>query len=389
MNFGDDKFFATLRTVISKKRPVLLIPIFAFLLCLIIFFILLQSQKGKHLISDLKFRFGLYGFSARVPALDESIKRLISGWGVEKEDVVKASQEIKKRGRESWNHTRIEINLQRNAILPKIEKDLREEISKAGGEVYDLEWHDEDNVKGFKADIGIEPIHTHLLSIRQSPAPRIAILIDDLGWNEEIAVDILEADVPLSLAIIPKLPFSRSIAEKAREKNRDILAHIPMEPHDPKKMKQENEFLKTEMSEDDLDKRIEDYLSSIPFCMGVNNHMGSKFTEDRVVIEILLRKIKEKNLFFVDSKTSSKSIAYQLAKGMKIRTAYRNIFLDNSHDIGYIKNQIRELISVSKQRGSAIGIGHADKNTLMAIKEMTPEIKKEGIEIVPVSKLVR
>ena len=122
MSFGDNSFLEKLRRVISKKRPVLLIPILALLLCLIIFLILLQGQKGKHLISDLKFRFGLYGFSARVPALDESIRRLLSEWGVEKDDVVKISQEIKRRGRESWKQIHIEINLQRDAVLPRVEK---------------------------------------------------------------------------------------------------------------------------------------------------------------------------------------------------------------------------------------------------------------------------
>jgi polysaccharide deacetylase 2 family uncharacterized protein YibQ len=217
---------------------------------------------------------------------------------------------------------------------------------------------------------------------------KVAIIIDDLGWNKEIADELLNIDAPISFSILPHLPFSKTIAEDAGLKNRDVLLHLPMESHGYSQEDQGIKPLTDIMNKDDMEALVKDYISSIPHIVGVNNHMGSKFTESEKPVKYLMEIMKNKNLFFVDSRTTAKSLAYQTAKSNDVKTARRNVFLDNKEDEKYIKGQIEELIKSANKNGSAIGIGHPHPQTIAAIQKMVAVIKEKGIEIVPVSELV-
>ncbi|MBI5286105.1 MAG: divergent polysaccharide deacetylase family protein, partial [Deltaproteobacteria bacterium] len=127
---------------------------------------------------------------------------------------------------------------------------------------------------------------------------------------------------------------------------------------------------------------------AVPHINGVNNHMGSRFTEDDRRMRVMLEVVKERGLYFLDSKTTSHSSAYRLARGMGIRAADRQVFLDNEQDVEYIKKQVERLIEVAKDKGSAIAIGHPHPATLSALKEMVPMLKEAGVEITPLSSLV-
>lgn len=217
---------------------------------------------------------------------------------------------------------------------------------------------------------------------------KVAIIIDDLGWNKEISDALLNIDAPISFSILPHLPFSKAIAEDAGLKNRDVLLHLPMEAHGYSQEEQGIKPLTDTMNKNDMEALIKDYISSIPHIIGINNHMGSKFTENRETMKYFLKIVKSKNLFFVDSRTTAKSLAYQTAKSIGVKTASRNVFLDNKEDEEYIKAQIEILIKSAQKNGSAIGIGHPHPQTIAAIQKMVPLIKEKGIEIVPISELV-
>ncbi|MBI3599790.1 MAG: divergent polysaccharide deacetylase family protein [Nitrospinae bacterium] len=217
---------------------------------------------------------------------------------------------------------------------------------------------------------------------------KVAIIIDDLGWNKDIADELLNIAAPISFSILPHLPFSKIIAEEAGLKNRDVLLHLPMEAHGYSHEDQGLKPLTDKMNKDDIESTIKDYISSIPHIVGVNNHMGSKFTESGEAMKYLMEIVKSKNLFFVDSRTTPKSLAYQTAKSNGVKTARRNVFLDNKEDEEYIKGQIEELIKSANRNGFAIGIGHPHPQTIAAIQKMISVIKEKGIEIVPVSELV-
>jgi polysaccharide deacetylase 2 family uncharacterized protein YibQ len=117
--------------------------------------------------------------------------------------------------------------------------------------------------------------------------------------------------------------------------------------------------------------------------------MGSKITEDRKIMKIILEEIKRYNLFFIDSMTSNNSIAYQVAQEMGVKTAKRSVFLDNENDMEYIKGQMLEVQEIALREGEVIAIGHGRINTFYVLKRMIPELIRAGIEIVPVSELVK
>ena len=217
---------------------------------------------------------------------------------------------------------------------------------------------------------------------------RVAIIIDDLGWNKESADALLNIDAPICFAILPHLPFSKIIADEAGLKHRDVLLHLPMEPYGYPHKDPGIKPLTDDMNKNDIEALIKDYISEIPHIVGINNHMGSKFTENERGMRYVMEILKDKNLFFIDSFTTPKSLAYQTAKTLGVKTARRQVFLDNEEDEEYIKGQIEKLIIIAQRDNFAIGIGHPHPQTINVLQKMVPLMKEKGIEIVPVSELV-
>jgi len=216
----------------------------------------------------------------------------------------------------------------------------------------------------------------------------VAIIIDDCGWSKSILKELDEINEPLTLSFLPKAPYSRELIKVLEGRNFDFILHLPLEPMPPHQCFDKG-LITTKMSNDEINRifysDIKDYL---PYIRGVNNHMGSLFTSDKDKMKILLNDLRKENLFFIDSVTSEKSVGYELAKQMGLKTAKRDIFLDNKAEPDYIKEQVRKLIEVAKKNGKAVAIGHAKRTTLKVLKEVLPEIEKEGIEIVPASSIV-
>lgn len=219
------------------------------------------------------------------------------------------------------------------------------------------------------------------------PLAKVAIIIDDIGRDRAQLKEILEIDAPIAIAVLPFLPNSESAAKEAYLNGREVLLHLPMEPKDLSNNDPGEGAILTTMSERQVASQVKKDIDAIPHIVGINNHMGSKFTENERLMKIVLEIAKEKNLFFLDSKTTNQSTAYRLAKELGLKTVSRQVFLDNKEDINYIKGQIRELIEVAKKRGSAIAIGHPHRVTIEALKEMMPILSKE-VEIVALSTLI-
>jgi polysaccharide deacetylase 2 family uncharacterized protein YibQ len=145
----------------------------------------------------------------------------------------------------------------------------------------------------------------------------------------------------------------------------------------------------TSMNKREIERVVEESLANAPLAVGLNNHMGSKVTEDEEIMSTILRLVRKKNLFFIDSWTSNKSISFKLAKKMEVKTGRRDVFLDNLDDPQYIRKQLSSLKEIALEKGQAIGIGHATRSaTLKALKEFLPQFKKEGIRLVYISELV-
>ncbi len=220
-----------------------------------------------------------------------------------------------------------------------------------------------------------------------SDKPRVAIIIDDMGYRRKVGNRLINMDLNLTFSFLPEGPFTGNLSQKAGQLGKDILLHLPLEPSDPTwNLGPGGIYLS--MNRNNMRSIFVQDLDAVPMAIGVNNHMGSRFTENEQAMKYLLSLIRQNNLFFVDSITSSKSLGFELARNMGIKTAERNVFLDNDPDREKIEKQIKSLLTLAKKRGHAIGIGHPNPETFEALKSMEKEIK-ENVNIVGVSKLVK
>lgn len=218
---------------------------------------------------------------------------------------------------------------------------------------------------------------------------RVAIVIDDLGWDFEAAQALLALEGPLSLAILPDAPHRMFIAREARRQGLDVLLHMPMEPHRYPDVDPGRPVLLSTMGAREVATQLEAALVALPSATGVNNHMGSRLTENRQALQIVMQQLKRHNLFFLDSRTTSHSLAYQIAQQMGIPTARRHVFLDHDPTPESIRAQLRRLAKLAQTQGSAIGIGHPYPETVQALRTALPELRQSGITLVPVSALMR
>ena len=217
--------------------------------------------------------------------------------------------------------------------------------------------------------------------------PKVAIVLDDWGYNIKNVNSLLEIDKPITLSILPGLPYSTFVANKAKEHNFEVILHMPMEPK--AKMRLELSTLYTTMSDDEIRSNLAKALESVPYAKGISNHEGSKATEDRRLMRAVFGELKKDNLFFLDSLVTNDSVCELLAREMKVRFAKRDIFLDNESNPAYIRKQFRKLIDLAVKNGGAVGIGHDRPNTIAVLKEMIPRIEENGIELTYVSELTK
>jgi polysaccharide deacetylase 2 family uncharacterized protein YibQ len=217
--------------------------------------------------------------------------------------------------------------------------------------------------------------------------PRIAIIIDDIGYDKKIAMDLYHLNSDLTFSVLPFSPFGSSIAKTLSAKGAQLMLHLPMEPVQYPKANPGPGALFLSMTPDTLLEQLRKDLKQVPGIVGVNNHMGSKVTADSDKMNQVFTVLKNENLFFIDSRTSSVSKGEASARLFNLRFAQRDIFLDNSQNIPYITGQLRELIRIAKKHGTAIGIGHPYKATLETLKIELPKLAGK-IHIVPASQLV-
>jgi len=218
--------------------------------------------------------------------------------------------------------------------------------------------------------------------------PKVAIIIDDLGYDSDLAFSFLNLNLELSLSILPSASFTDIIVREANNKGREIILHQPMEPKDYPSVDPGRGALLLSMNERDILQVLNKNLREITGAKGVNNHMGSSFTENREKMQVILRELKNRGLFYVDSRTTMRTVGFEEAKKIGLPTAERTVFLDNSPDPKAICLQIERLLEIAGDFGSAIGIGHPYNETLETLEKYQNRLKEE-VDVVPVSELVR
>ncbi len=219
-------------------------------------------------------------------------------------------------------------------------------------------------------------------------APKMAIVLDDWGYNINNLPALNKMDVPMTLSILPHLRFSTQISNSLAGKKYEIILHMPMEAHNHT-IRAEEKTIYTSMSDEEIRETLKGATASIPNLKGISNHMGSQATEDPRVMKIVMEELQKGKLYFLDSLVTSQSVAEEVSKQVGISFAKRSVFLDNHLDAEYIKGQLLKTAEKAKRNGSAIGIGHDRAVTLKVIQEVAPKLQEEGIQFVYVSQLTR
>ena len=234
-----------------------------------------------------------------------------------------------------------------------------------------------------------EPVFTQpATDIIQDATKAIVLVIDDFGYrNDSVSDRFLNLPVPITCAVLPGHSQSASIAKKAIKSGKEVIIHMPMESS--VSMTGEDEFkLKVGMTSEEIEWRLNEALKEIPEAIGINNHQGSKATTNGKVMGVVASVLKNKNKFFLDSRTSSKTVGEKTMRSVGVLTARRHIFLDNDLNIDNISKQLDKLVALAQKKGMAIGIGHVKANTIKVLEREIPILLEQGFEFKFVSQVV-
>ena len=218
--------------------------------------------------------------------------------------------------------------------------------------------------------------------------PKMVIIMDDLGRDLASAQALLDIDLPVTFAILPGTANASRVATLAHRRGREVLIHIPMEPQNFPETNPGRDALLVKHSKAEIRKRFQDYLDRIPYAVGGNNHMGSRFTEDREKMATVMAEMKKAGLFFVDSLTTGRSVGFEEARKAGLPTVVRDVFLDNVQDVELISVEIRRLAALAARQGYAVGICHPYPETLEALRRASGFLRAQEIDMVPASQVL-
>jgi polysaccharide deacetylase 2 family uncharacterized protein YibQ len=216
---------------------------------------------------------------------------------------------------------------------------------------------------------------------------KLAILLDDLGSDSAVAEEIFRMPYPLTVSVLPGHTHSVDIAKEAHERGCEVMLHLPMQSVG--KEQPEARELRPGMESREVTALVEQFLGEVPGVKGVNNHQGSQATADPALMNELMSTLRVHHLFYVDSRTTAATVAYDTAKQDGVEAAFRNVpFLDDVETDGAIEKQLALAMRGARDKGEAIAIGHPHAATLRALRVMLPKAESEGIRLVFVSELV-
>lgn len=369
------------------------------------FVVLLASTAlGQQAVSTVRFALGWQHIASQQQQLNRALGLALQSLGLVTKAYRLEFAIPQQRGREHWQRQTHTVQVPSGVSQHVLEALLRETTHRLHHAVLERRERLSATQTTVELILGIRGVPTDIFMLLQPrvglvPQPslalpdpggsQVAIVIDDLGWNLEAARALLALDAALSFAILPDAPYRTVIAQEAQRRGRDILLHLPMEPYKYAHVDPGHLVLLSTMNPGELAAQVEAALAALPPVVGVNNHMGSRLTEDRHAMRVVMQRLKRRNLFFLDSRTSQKSLAAQVAREIGIRTAERQIFLDNEAKAAKIQRQLHHLAALARARGNAIGIGHPHPETIQALQQALPELRQAGIEIVPISRLVK
>jgi len=219
-------------------------------------------------------------------------------------------------------------------------------------------------------------------------APKVAIVIDDIGYDRSLARKLLALDSALTFSVLPFAPHSRSIAREIVRQGNELMLHLPMEPEEYPAVDPGPGALLSSMTPDELLLQLRADLAAVPGIKGVNNHMGSRLTAESSRMYQIFTVLKQEGVFFIDSRSTAHTQARPSAQMFRIPFAERDVFLDHERNADFIRRQIDKVIQIARENGQAVAIAHPSATTYEVLREMLPGIKRQ-VQLVPASAVVK
>jgi len=345
-------------------------------------------------------------YSALTSRIHAAVDNGLTAANLSVQNVEETKREVpqqKVEGTIRWNARKILIMTDANP--ESVEQSIKPSLNGAGGEILGTQPDSYQGLAVVRIDVGVQdsldgdPVtlitdHIYLaakkpeaLPVKPAGSGKMAIIIDDFGYSLEPIPLFAAISRPLTFSVLPYHLYSTEAASQALSSGHQVILHLPMEPLSTAE-KMESSAITVDMSDENIQQVVTKAVQSIPGIVGVNNHQGSKATADRRVMRAALAVIKDNNLFFVDSRTSSQSVAYDISREMGLPTGENELFIDNSSSVDAIKAKLRVAAGIALKNGSVTVIGHARLNTAAAVREMIPEIEAMGVTLIFESQLV-
>ena len=216
---------------------------------------------------------------------------------------------------------------------------------------------------------------------------KLAIILDDLGNDRRAADAVFELPYPLTISVLPNHEHSQEIAQEAERRGYQVMLHLPMQAVATEKP--EAQELRPGMAAREVSKLVNQFLQDIPGAVGVNNHQGSEATSNPALMRELMPVLRDHHLFYIDSRTTAATVAYETAQSSRVPSAFRNVpFLDDVTEVGAVRKQLELALRGAREKGEAVAIGHPHPATLQALREMLPNAQSEGVRLTFASELV-
>lgn len=247
-----------------------------------------------------------------------------------------------------------------------------------------------------RGGIRTHAVHIHLgvsaaeqtgSSSSQQNGAKLAIILDDLGSDRRAAEEIFGLPYALTISVLPNHPHSQEIAEEAERRGYQVMLHLPMQAVATEKP--EAEELRPGMRAGEMSKLVNQFLEDVPGAVGVNNHQGSEATSDPSLMRELMPILRDHHLFYIDSRTTAATVAYETAQDSRVPSAFRNVpFLDDVEQVEAVRKQLELALRDARTKGEAVAIGHPHPATLQALREVLPKVQSEGVHLAFASELV-
>jgi len=215
---------------------------------------------------------------------------------------------------------------------------------------------------------------------------RLAIIIDDIGYNQSQSERAARLNGAFTLSVLPFTPHGISTAQLAHQQGKELMLHAPMS--NLKNMPLGLGGLVTGMDKTAFITTLRKDLDNIPYIKGVNNHMGSRLTQEPEPMQWLMDELNSRKLYFVDSRTSAQTRAFDIARASKVPSLKRDVFLDDVEETSAIEQQLKRALQLARQHGSAVAIGHPYPTTLSVLEQIQPLLDQEQVQLVYASQLL-